>query len=126
MRRSLILCCIVLLAGTGAWADVFRFSYTKGEQYRLVSHVNESVYVNGRFSHQSDILDRTAVTVTDTRADAGAHDAVFQTSERAFGSDDAYDWSEEYRSEFWRDARGAYTIDSSYFMPMVRDVPLFP
>jgi outer membrane protein OmpA-like peptidoglycan-associated protein len=126
MRRVVILCCIALLAGASVSADVFRFSYTKGERYRLVSRVNESVYVNGRFSHQSDILDRTAVTVTDTRADAGGHDAIFQTSERAFGSDDVFDWSEEYRSQFWRDARGAYTIDPAAFMPMVRDVPLFP
>jgi outer membrane protein OmpA-like peptidoglycan-associated protein len=127
MKKALFLCCIALLTcGSAASADVFRFAYTKGERYRIVSRVSESVYVNGRFSHKSDILDRIAVIVTDTTPDAGAHDVVFQTSERAFGSDGAYAWSEEYRSVFWRDIRGAYTIDQSYFMPMVRDVPLFP
>jgi outer membrane protein OmpA-like peptidoglycan-associated protein len=107
-------------------ADVFRFAYTKGEKYRVVSQVHESVYVNGKFDHESDILDKIAVEVTDTRADAGFHSALFQTSERAWGSPETYEWSEQYDSAFWRDDRGAYTVDDSQFMPMVRDVPLFP
>jgi outer membrane protein OmpA-like peptidoglycan-associated protein len=112
--------------GTGLRADVFRFAYTQGEKYRIVSQVHESVYVNGHFSHESDILDRIAVSVTDTRADSGNHDVLYQTSERAYGSQDVYEWSEEYSSQFWRDGRGAYTIGPSFFMPTVRDVPLFP
>ncbi|MGA2976472.1 MAG: OmpA family protein [Spirochaetia bacterium] len=127
VKKTMLLCCIALMLGN-SWisADVFRFGYTKGEKYRIVSQIRESVYVNGKFSHESDILDKIAVMVTDTRADAGCHDVLFQTSERAYGSRATYDWSEEYTSLFWRDGRGAYTIDPSYFMPMVRDVPVFP
>ena len=61
------------------------------------------------------------------------HQRRFGESRRALpnlrarnGSPNEYDWSEEYTSQFWRDGRGAYTIDPSFFMPMVRDVPLFP
>jgi outer membrane protein OmpA-like peptidoglycan-associated protein len=119
---------ILLLLATG-WllsADVFRFAYTKGEKYRLISRVHEGVTINGRFSHDADILNKISVSVTDTKGDAGYHDVMFQTSERAYGSQRAYEWSEEYTSQFWRDGRGAYTIDPSYFMPVVRNVPLFP
>jgi outer membrane protein OmpA-like peptidoglycan-associated protein len=126
LLRASLLCAAALGAAGGLWADVFRFAYTKGEKYRVVSQVHESVYVNGRFSHDSDILDRISVTVTDTRGDAGNHDVRYQTSERAYGSQDVYEWSEEYSSQFWRDGRGVYTIDPSLFMPTVRDVPLFP
>ncbi len=107
-------------------AEVFRFSYTKGEKYRILSTVAETVTVNGRFDHKSDILNKVAVEVTDTRGDAGRHSVTFQTSERAFGSTGTYEWSEDYQSDFWRDSRGAYTIDEDVFMPVVRDVPLFP
>jgi len=117
---------LVCATASGLWADVFRFGYTRGEKYRIVSQVHESVYVNGSFSHDSDILDRISVSVTDTRDGAGNHDVQYQTSERAYGSQDVYEWSEEYRSQFWRDARGVYTIDPSFFMPTVRDVPVFP
>jgi outer membrane protein OmpA-like peptidoglycan-associated protein len=127
VRKVLLLCLALLGAGHPSLrADVFRFSYTRGEKYRIVSQVRETVDVNGRFSHESEILDRIAVTVTETRADSGNHDVLYQTSERASGSAGIYDWSEEYQSRFWRDGRGAYTIDASWFMPMVRNVPWFP
>jgi len=118
----------LLLAAAGGLlsAEVFRFSYTKGEKYRLVSRVHESVTINGRFSHDADILNKISVDVTDTKGDSGNHAVTFQTSERAYGSQRTYEWSEDYTSQFWRDGRGAYTIDPSYFMPVVRDVPLFP
>jgi len=120
--------CLAGLAATGSslWADVFRFEYARGEKYRIVSQVHESVFVNGKLDHDADILDKIAVAVTDTKDDAGYHVVEFQTSERAIGSRNTYEWSEEYTSEFWRDGRGAYAIDPSYFMPVVRNVPLFP
>jgi outer membrane protein OmpA-like peptidoglycan-associated protein len=127
MKKPLAIICLLLAgAATTLSAEVFRFAYTKGEKYRIVSQVHESVAVNGRFSHEADILNRIAVAITDTRNAAGLHDVTFQTSERAYGSRSTYQWSEEYQSEFWRDALGAYTIDPVYFMPVVRNVPLFP
>jgi outer membrane protein OmpA-like peptidoglycan-associated protein len=127
MRKKLFFCLAALGIGAMALsAEVFRFAYTKGEKYRILSQVHETVSVNGRFSHEADILNKIAVSVTDTREDAGYHVVLFQTSERSYGSRNTYEWSEEYPSEFWRDGRGAYTIDPSYFMPVVRDVPLFP
>jgi outer membrane protein OmpA-like peptidoglycan-associated protein len=127
MRKVLLFSIAMLVLGaTGLHADVFRFSYTKGEKYRVLSTVHESVTVNGKFSHDADILNKIAVAVTDTRGDAGYNDVIFQTSERTYGAQTGYSWSEDYHSLFWRDGRGAYTIDDSYFMPVVRDVPLFP
>src|SRR5271157_3364829 len=101
MKRVLFICVVVIAVGQpGLRADIFRFAYTRGEKYRIVSQVHESVSVNGRFSHESDILDKIAVTVTDTRGDSGNHDVLYQSSERVSGSQDAYDWSEEYPSRF--------------------------
>ena len=117
---------LLVLSGGMVSAEVFRFAYTKGEKYRIVSRVHESVSINGRFSHDADILNKISVEVTDTRGDAGNHTVTFQTSERAYGSQQTYQWSEDYTSQFWRDGRGAYTIDPSFFMPVVRNVPLFP
>jgi outer membrane protein OmpA-like peptidoglycan-associated protein len=116
---------LLLCAGTTR-ADVFRFAYTKGEKYRILSTVEETVIFNGRMDHKSDILNKVSAEVVDTRGGAGLHKVLFQTSERAFGSGGTYEWSEDYTSEFWRDGRGAYEIDAHVYMPVVRDVPLFP
>jgi outer membrane protein OmpA-like peptidoglycan-associated protein len=126
MKRFPIVVAVLALAAVSLQADVFRFAYTKGEKYRLLSQVHESVYVNGQFNHDVDILNKIAVAVTDTKGDAGYNVVDFRTSERSYGSQNTYEWTEQYSSEFWRDGRGTYTIAPSYFMPVVRDVPLFP
>lgn len=125
-KRALATCALIAVTAASIHGEVFRFAYTRGEKYRIVSRVHESVTINGRFSHEADILNKIAVEVTDTQGDSGNHTVTFQTSERAYGSQRTYAWSEDYTSRFWRDGRGAYTIDPSYFMPVVRDVPLFP
>jgi len=126
IRGAAPIAALLLAAAAAAPAADLRYVYQKGEQYRLVTRVNERVLVNGQHSHQADILNRIAVKVTDVRDGSGLQQAVFQTSERAYGSSGSYEWSENYDSVFWRDARGAFDIDERYFMPVVRNVPLFP
>jgi hypothetical protein len=109
---------ILLAPAAAASAAELRYAYEKGEQYRLVTRVNERVLINGQHSHQADILNRIAVRVTDVRDGSGLQEAVFQTSERAYGSNGSYEWSEDYDSVFWRDARGAFDIEDRYFMPV--------
>jgi outer membrane protein OmpA-like peptidoglycan-associated protein len=53
------------------------------------------------------------------------HRAVFQTSEQALEGG-SYQWAEEYDSVFRRDTLGRMGIGPQYFMPVVRDVPVFP
>ncbi len=126
MKRLVLVAAADAIAAVSLPADVFRFAYEKGEKYRILSQVHESVYIDGAFSHDVDILNKIAVSVTDTRGDAGYHVVDFQTSERLYGSRNTYEWTEHGTSEFWKDGRGAYTIDPSWFLPVVRDIPLFP
>ena len=52
-----------LLVATVPWnlaAETFRFTYQQGEQYRIVSTVDQEVWVNGVYSHAATILNRIA------------------------------------------------------------------
>jgi outer membrane protein OmpA-like peptidoglycan-associated protein len=68
------------------------------------------------------------VTVTAARGGEGSHEATFQTSERAIGAQAgrSYQWAREYETVFDRDEAGRYVIGDEYWMPVVRDVPVFP
>jgi outer membrane protein OmpA-like peptidoglycan-associated protein len=68
------------------------------------------------------------VEITGLSNDGARHNAVFQTAERAVGvnTGQGFQWAREYHSEFDRDKRGYITIDKKYFMPVVRNVPVFP
>jgi outer membrane protein OmpA-like peptidoglycan-associated protein len=92
--------------------------------------VNEEVYINRVLNHRAEILNRIAVEVTDVKNGRGQHSVVFQTSERAFGLAagvrTSFQWAREYESVFDRDRLGYISIDPKYFMPVVRNVPVFP
>jgi outer membrane protein OmpA-like peptidoglycan-associated protein len=128
-----------------AGAENFSYKHQKGDQYRILSTVHEDVFIDNQLSHTAEILNRIAVEVTDELDGKGHHKAVFQTSERAVtapsrpgeppragegdqssGAGMGFQWAREYESEFERDRLGRITIDQKYFMPVVRDVPVFP
>jgi outer membrane protein OmpA-like peptidoglycan-associated protein len=125
---------LLSLAPGRAACETFEYKHKTGDRYRILSVVDEAVFINGVLSHRAEILNRIAVEVTDVKNGKGNHEAVFQTSERLTydaisGTRPAitgFQWEREYYSEFQRDRFGYLTIDPKYYMPVVRDVPVFP
>ncbi|MCL2880957.1 MAG: OmpA family protein, partial [Treponema sp.] len=111
-------------------AEEFLYRQAAGDKYRIVSTVHEDVYIDRRLSHTAEILNRIAVVVLSVDGNKAHHKAVFQTSERTSGAqaggERSFQWSREYESEFDRDTLGYLSIDPEYYMPVVRNVPVFP
>jgi outer membrane protein OmpA-like peptidoglycan-associated protein len=116
--------CLPLLAPAQGFR--FVFAHVKGDKYRILSTVDEDVYVNKRSAYSTQILNRIAVETVDASPDgSGVLKGSFETSERKKDGS-AYVISESYDSKFLRDRLGRYTIDPKYYMPTVRSVPTFP
>ncbi|MDR1949936.1 MAG: OmpA family protein [Spirochaetaceae bacterium] len=117
-----------LIAPPGARGEEFFYKHTAGDKYRILSTVHEEVYVDRRLSHRAEILNRIAVTVDEVRDGVGRHEGIFLTAERSVGAGggQSFRWSREYESVFERDRLGYISIDKKYFMPVVRNVPVFP
>ena len=128
----LFLLTVVFVMGgfTPLHAEIFRFNFKDGDTYRINSTVTEDVYLNGQFAHQAYITNRVTVEVSDVqpasngKPSSALHTCTFMTSEQ--NSNRTFSWGREYPSVFRRDDFGIYTIDEQYFMPVVRDVPIFP
>ena len=128
----LFLLTVVFMTGgfTPLYAEIFRFNFKSGDTYRINSTVNEDVYLNGQFAHQAYITNRVTVEISDVqpalngKPSSALHTCTFMTSEQ--NSNRTFSWGREYPSVFRRDEFGVYTIDEQYFMPVVRDVPVFP
>ena len=106
-----------------------RFKYKEGDNYRVLSTVNEVVKVNGRLNHTSEIVNRVSARITQIDKDGrGLNEATFVTLEnsKSAGTNGALTYGEEYESKYWRDERGIFEIGKEYFMPVVRDVPILP
>jgi hypothetical protein len=127
MIKKLISIFIFTLIFTNVYAEKFEFKYVKGDTYRILSTVHEDVFVNGRLNHQAEIINRISVEVTDVTEDgSGIHKANFMTSENSVGNKKVSSWVQEYNSIFTRSKNGTYDIADEFFMPVVRDVPVFP
>jgi outer membrane protein OmpA-like peptidoglycan-associated protein len=113
---------------TNAEPEVLAFKYGKDDSYRILSKVHEDVFVNKVKHHHAEILTRISVKVTGVAEDgSGTCSAVFMSSEDSTSSynNTHFAWGDEYPSIFTRSPRGNYTMDDQYFMPVVRDDPVF-
>lgn len=129
VRRS-FLCAIAMTLGAlspaASQSYAFEFDYVAGERYRILSTVEQDVSVNGIYSHHATILNRIAMEVAEVDRRRGYLVGSMQTSEEALRQGEVFGWGDSYHTEFWRDELGYYEIDEQYYMPVVRDVPVFP
>lgn len=120
---------LLVLVSTSAavlGAERFTFRYSRDDKYRYLSTVDEYVYVNRRLVNRVEIVNRIAFSVAEVKGGSGLLRGSFRTSERPWGSTDSYLLTTDYDAEYWRSDRGVYTIADSYYMPVVRNVPVFP
>jgi outer membrane protein OmpA-like peptidoglycan-associated protein len=126
------------LLATQLSAETFRFKYREGDTYRILSTISEDIHINEVFYNHADIVNRISVQVTAVEGSKGRLEANFMTTEKyayPYGEQssaknastaNAYDWGREYDSVYTSDELGHFTILDKYFMPVVRNVPLFP
>ncbi|MCI7588728.1 MAG: OmpA family protein [Candidatus Treponema excrementipullorum] len=126
-NKRAVLLLAILMCTLPTMAEVFRYKYRQGETVKILSQVEEDVYVNRVFSHHALITNRVAAEITHMEGTTATHNATFMVSENSTRNTiEIANWGKEYTSVFQRDELGHYTIDKSYFMPVVRDIPVFP
>ncbi|MBQ9282682.1 MAG: OmpA family protein [Treponema sp.] len=131
MKRFFVLLSFFLAFSVFAQTNekILRFKYREGDNYRVLSTVNEVVKVNGRLNHTAEIVNRVSAHISKVDSDnRGYNEATFITMENSTTTDanGTLTYGEEYESKYWRDERGIFEISKEYFMPVVRDVPVLP
>ncbi len=112
-----------------AFAIRFEFKYTTGHTYTILSEVQEEVFVNGIKSHDAYITNDISVLESEAQSDgSGRIETSFETTEIASFPDGYEDIvnTQNYFSIISRDRLGNYILDENAFMPVVRNVPVFP
>jgi outer membrane protein OmpA-like peptidoglycan-associated protein len=126
--RSLFLLIFLILAPHLVLPENFEFKHKTGDKFRILSTTEEKVYLNGEFLQSSGMVNRMASVVSDIKGDVAWHEATFNVAQEITKKNGAaqLQWAEEYKSVFGRNKKGKITIDKTYFMPTVRDIPYFP
>ena len=130
MRRYILAAALsaVIFTAFAQEGSLLRFKYKKDDSYRILSTVQEDVKVNGRLNHHAEIVSRVTINVTDVDEKGnGSMKGSFMTSESSTSSvGQHFSWGEEFKSSYKRDVRGVFDIEDTYFMPTIRNVPVFP
>lgn len=123
----MILLCTALFCSNIS-AEKFIFKYQKGDTYRILKTIKEDVYVNGNFDHHAEIVNRISYEISNVEDSWATHDAEFRTIELSTNDrgQEIGTYGKEYLSKYKCNQFGEYKIDDSYFMPVIRNVPVFP
>ncbi len=117
----------IAICSPAAYAELLRFKYRRGDRYRILTTLNQDLYVDGVFDYSSESLSRIQVHVVDAQPTRGFSEYNYQFSEELrSGSGNAYQVGQDYHAQFWQDELGVYDIDAGYFVPTVREVPILP
>ncbi len=106
--------------------QLFRFLFIDGEQYRILSVVDQDVYINERFSHSAEILNRISVEVFDLGEGIGRLRVAYDVSEENMQADEVFQLSRSFETEYRQNELGFMDVPRDFVRPMVRDVPVFP
>lgn len=130
MKRILFFTTLLFIGATLFAQDgkLLRFKYKKDDNFRILSTVQEDVKLNGRLNHHAEIVSRVTINVTDVEQDgSGQMNGTFMTSESSKSHvGQNFTWGEEFKSTYKRDVRGIFDIADTYFMPTIRNLPVFP
>ena len=130
--RKLLFLAIFFFLGHSARAIELSYKYNAGDKYRIVSTVNEDIFVDRVLSYRAEIINRISMEISSVSGGLARHSATFQTAEKTdrVGSTSKqaipFRWSRDYESEFNQDRLGYMTIGDEYYMPMARNIPVFP
>jgi outer membrane protein OmpA-like peptidoglycan-associated protein len=128
MKRTIFCCLFVLLILAPGSAEVFRFNYRRGDIYRIYYTESQEVFINRLKDHDVQINSKSYVTVTKVQGNTARHEARYTVQEKTTRGryNDPVEWNQEYASIFTCDQYGTYTISADYFMPVLRNMPVFP
>jgi outer membrane protein OmpA-like peptidoglycan-associated protein len=132
LQMTLLLTLWLVFSGTSLQALEFSYKFKTGDKYRIISTVTEDVYVDRKLTYKAEILSRITMEVTAIQGEKARQTAAFQSAEKTVtvggknAAENPFQWSKDYESEFEQDKLGFMTIADEYYMPMVRNVPVFP
>lgn len=130
MKKRLFMILAISLSTASAHLfcqEIFRFKHLDQTQYRILSSVNENVYINSQFSHNAQIVNKVSVSISSDNDTRGEINASFYLTEKIKSGEMSFNGlSRQYQSNFERDEKGNYYSDKDDWMPVVRKVPFFP
>jgi len=127
LAKRLLLLLFFLFFVLDLFAVKLRWAVEAGVKYKVKSYVHEQRFLNSRYHSTVEIKNKAILTALKKKDNSVCYKGDFYYYEREYkGTNSTFNLMKIYPSKFWRDSLGHYKIKNKYFMPVVRDVPIFP
>jgi len=128
MKKLKLLLVAVLIFFFNAFsseAETFFFNFQKDQIFKINAWTYEEIYKNDIFIKRSKTKTTGVLKIIDFDGHRALHRGIY--TEYGYNElDENYVIVNQYETEFYRDKSGYYDIDRRFFMPVVRNVPVFP
>jgi outer membrane protein OmpA-like peptidoglycan-associated protein len=105
---------------------VFRFSHEEGLKYRHRNITEQSIYLNGQLFKTAKAMNKAVLERTGGEGDWSLYRGRYQHYQADSAGDGGWMLQGVYDTRFRRDSLGEMDISPEYFMPVIRNVPVFP
>jgi len=104
-----------------------QFLQIEGQVLHADALVDETVYINGYFSHQAEIDEFSVSLVREVlEGNRAVLDSSFRTVERIGGLPGFLEWKSAETVRLQRSSRGEMTVPEDAARPVLRNIPRFP
>lgn len=126
MAHKIILCYLFLVLSVSLFSQEFRFNQEEGMEYRIVSEVSESVWLDKTLLGQSAILNRIGVKILSSDPEGALLEVSYGISEKSLDTG-LYIYNGDEQRQFYRSHVGLYgQIPFDEYLPSVRNIPTWP
>ena len=128
MRNPIFILMVMICTNLVA-EDVHYLQYDqiKGQVLHADALVDETVYINGYFSHRAEIDEFSVSKIIDVSDDGIAKlESSFRTIERVGGLSAYLEWISSEKVRLERDSLGFMSVPENAARPVLRNVPQFP
>ncbi|MBF9017819.1 MULTISPECIES: OmpA family protein [unclassified Oceanispirochaeta] len=126
MAQKIIPCFFLFYLSFSLFSQEYSFNQEEGMRYRIVSEVNESVWLEKSLLGQSTILNRIGVEVLSSDPEGALLEVSYGISEKSLDTG-LYIYNRDDVRQFYRSHIGLYgQIPLDEYLPSVRNVPTWP
>lgn len=126
MAQKILPCFFFVFLSFSLFSQEYRFNQEEGMQYRIISEVNESIWLDKSLLGQSTILNRIGVEVLSSKPDGALLEVSYGISEKSLDTG-LYIYNWDAVRQFYRSHLGLYgQIPLDEYLPSVRNVPTWP
>ena len=96
---------------------LFQFRHKKGDAVSHIATVEEEAYLNGQLHNQTQFINRTSTTVTETQKDGSANLFThYMTTQNNFFQETGkmLSWGEEESVRLYRDKNGHWFFNTEF------------